>query len=213
MFLQEKLTESNFTLGALSPESAELVGQLDPVLGSISAPNLTATGRIVGAGATFESLLSTRDLSPSLEDQLLNSTELDLGFYLPSDDDNNNNNNDEPAKEEEASIDILSEQLEASLEDMIQTAQMHPRSLQVTQTFHILLLLRSFVLSISLARSLGRCVFSMPRIEDATESGMWTLNTTQGLFVDTLLFVGTHFFVCACLRRESERGWCFLLSY
>ena len=135
---QEKLTESNFTLGALSPDTAELIGELDPVLGSIVAPVQPTLQRPVVP--TFGSLLSDGVSDGSPRDQSLNDTDFDLVFYFggndsrPEDDDAEVNKVTRPgssAAESSSSIDALSEQLEASLEDMIQTAQMHPRSLQV----------------------------------------------------------------------------------
>lgn len=121
---QDKLTESNYTLGALSPESAELIGQLDPVLGSIAAPRQP--------GAVASSLgvsINAEEIEEESDEDLLRSTDLDLGFYFGSSSNSNSDEEDQEAKE--ANVDSLSEQLEASLEDMIQTAQMHPRSLQV----------------------------------------------------------------------------------
>lgn len=120
---QDKLTESNYTLGALSPESAELIGQLDPVLGSIAAPRQPETI----ATSLGVSINPEEELENESEEDLLRSTDLDLGFYFGSS--SSNSNCDE--EDQEANVDSLSEQLEASLEDMIQTAQMHPRSLQV----------------------------------------------------------------------------------
>ncbi|XP_057375216.1 segmentation protein cap'n'collar-like isoform X2 [Daphnia carinata] len=136
---EEKLTESNFTLGALSPESAEFIGELDPVLGSIVASRSSAQVPV----PNFGSLLSDGGSSGSPRDDSL--SDLDLGFYFGTDDDRAQTETVEDGDDEEEellklfrpessssnSIDVLSEQLEASLEDMIQTAQMHPRSLQV----------------------------------------------------------------------------------
>ena len=87
----------------------------------------------------------------TLEQSLLNDPEIDLGFYFSDDQDSDEENiRDELASAAAAvvvdgadqsssceAIDTLSEQLEASLEDMIQTAQMHPRSLQVSQQHSI----------------------------------------------------------------------------
>ena len=87
-------------------------------------------------------LLSEVDSPTSLEQSLLHDPEFDLGFYF---DDEDQDEDEEIVRAELLSaasnnssrdsrgIDNLSEQLEASLEDMIQTAQMHPRSLQVSQ--------------------------------------------------------------------------------
>lgn len=138
------MTESNFTLGALSPESAELIGQLDPVLGSIVASRQTVQEST--SVLNFGSLLSDgASAGSSGEDSL---SDLDLGFYFGSEDhraqEEIENDGDDEEEDEELvklirpessssnTIDAISEQLEASLEDMIQTAQMHPRSLQVS---------------------------------------------------------------------------------
>ena len=95
-------------------------------------------------------LLTEEDSSTSLEQSLLNDPEFDLGFYFSDDQDSDEENiRDELASaaavaagadqsSSSEAIDILSEQLEASLEDMIQTAQMHPRSLQVRQQHSIM---------------------------------------------------------------------------
>lgn len=148
------MTESNFTLGALSPESAELIGELDPVLGSIVAPAQPSVQRGTSV-PTFGTLLSDGSDASGSSPRDLSDTDFDLGFYFGS-----NESRSETVEEEDStktrpasavgsnhSLDLLSEQLEASLEDMIQTAQMHPRSLQV-----------SFILILSF--SVGGCSIS-----------------------------------------------------
>lgn len=136
---EDKLTESNFTLGALSPESAEFIEELDPVLGSIVASRSSAQVPVPNFGSLLSDGGSTSG-SPRND-----SLDLDLGFYLGTDDSRAQAESAEDGDDEEEellklfrpesssshTIDTLSEQLEASLEDMIQTAQMHPRSLQV----------------------------------------------------------------------------------
>jgi hypothetical protein len=141
------LTESNFTLGALSPESAELIGQLDPVLGSIVAARQTVQEST--SALNFGSLLSDGASAGSSGEESIG--DLDLGFYFDSPNNRAHEEieNDADDEEEEElvnlirpessasnTIDAISEQLEASLEDMIQTAQMHPRSLQVPSNFY-----------------------------------------------------------------------------
>ncbi|KZS07428.1 putative Segmentation protein cap'n'collar, partial [Daphnia magna] len=135
---EDKLTESNFTLGALSPESAEFIEELDPVLGSIVASRSSAQVPVPNFGSLLSDGGSTSG-SPRND-----SLDLDLGFYLGTDDSRAQAESAEDGDDEEEellklfrpesssshTIDTLSEQLEASLEDMIQTAQMHPRSLQ-----------------------------------------------------------------------------------
>lgn len=140
------MTESNFTLGALSPESAELIGQLDPVLGSIVAARQTVQEST--SALNFGSLLSDGASAGSSGEESIG--DLDLGFYFDSPNNRAHEEieNDADDEEEEElvnlirpessasnTIDAISEQLEASLEDMIQTAQMHPRSLQVPVQF------------------------------------------------------------------------------
>ena len=143
------MTESNFTLGALSPESAELIGQLDPVLGSIVSSRQAVQEN--SSVLNFGSLLSDGASAGSSGEESLG--DLDLGFYFGSvgnraQEDIDNDGDDEEEEEElvklirpessaSNSLDAISEQLEASLEDMIQTAQMHPRSLQVLFNFYL----------------------------------------------------------------------------
>ena len=168
------MTESNFTLGALSPESAELIGQLDPVLGSIVASRQAIQDNNTSV-PNFGSLLSDGASAGSSGEESL--SDLDLGFYFGSEinraqDEVENDGDDGDDEEEEElvklirpessassnTIDTISEQLEASLEDMIQTAQMHPRSLQVLSIFISIECLPSridIVSSLSLSLSLS----------------------------------------------------------
>lgn len=132
------MTDSNFTLGALSPESSELISELDPVLGSITAPaHLSIQHPSV---PTFGPLLSEASNASPRD---LSDTDFDLGFYFGTNDSRSEAEDEDVVKTRPQSsagsvnsIDVLSEQLEASLEDMIQTAQMHPRSLQVSSFFN-----------------------------------------------------------------------------
>ena len=168
------MTESNFTLGALSPESAELIGQLDPVLGSIVASRQAIQDNNTSV-PNFGSLLSDGASAGSSGEESL--SDLDLGFYFGSEinraqEEVENDGDDGDDEEEEElvklirpessassnTIDAISEQLEASLEDMIQTAQMHPRSLQVLSIFISIECLPSridIVSSLSLSLSLS----------------------------------------------------------
>lgn len=140
--MKDKLTESNFTLGALSPESAELIGELDPVLGSIVAPAQPNVHR-ESSIPTFGSLLSEGSDASNSSPRDLSDTDFDLGFYFGGSGGDSRSEAEEVEEDSTKtrppsatgsnhSLDLLSEQLEASLEDMIQTAQMHPRSLQVS---------------------------------------------------------------------------------
>ena len=165
------MTESNFTLGALSPESAELIGQLDPVLGSIVASRQAIQDNNTSV-PNFGSLLSDGASAGSSGEESL--SDLDLGFYFGSEinraqEEVENDGDDEEEEElvklirpessaSSNTIDAISEQLEASLEDMIQTAQMHPRSLQVLSIFISIECLPSridIVSSLSLSLSLS----------------------------------------------------------
>lgn len=151
------MTESNFTLGALSPESSELVGGLDPILGSISAPAQPATSQ---RPSSYDSLLSDGSTG-SPHDRSFSDVDLDLGFYFGQNDSRNSteeqhddlikNRPGSSSSQSSGVIDALSEQLEASLEDMIQTAQMHPRSLQVRNYF--ILFIRTEIGEFILAKS------------------------------------------------------------
>ena len=138
---QDKLSESNFTLGAQSPDSdPELIGESDPLLGLIATAARPSTAASVpltsDSDPVFDQLLAA-DV-PLREPSTLDSTEFDLGFCF---EDSltppiRNPLNTTAEGETAETLDAISEELEASLEDMIQTAQMHPRSLQVgTTTF------------------------------------------------------------------------------
>jgi len=126
-FDEDKLSESNFTLGAQSAHSSQLIGESDPLLGSIPATPRPST--------------SSDTVDPLLCDAVdVDVGDFDLPFYF--DDRHPLKDRTEPEVEPEVDhvlevvpdkedIDVISQQLEDSLEDMIQTAQMHPRSLQV----------------------------------------------------------------------------------
>ena len=143
LFRQEKLTESNFTLGAFSPNpdgSGELVGSDDPLLASIAAPRQPVVR--AQAAESVDRLLAEQESSLSEIDPL-GEENFDLCIYLNQEEDLSKDRSGSASptpgtsSEAESSIDLLSEELEASLEDMIQTAQMHPRSLQVSRAMVI----------------------------------------------------------------------------
>lgn len=130
------MTESNFTLGASGPE---LVSTHDPVLCSVSAPSQQKAAACRPATLEVSEDSDLVDEQPSIDD-----TDIDLALFLndvrstdddeerPSSSSRSSSSADRPpAASPTDSIEELSAQLEASLEDMIQTAQMHPRSLQV----------------------------------------------------------------------------------
>lgn len=103
------------------------------MLGSIAAPAQPNVQHSLVP--TFGPLLSEASNASPRD---LSDTDFDLGFYFGTNDSRSETEEEavktrpQSAAGSVTSIDVLSEQLEASLEDMIQTAQMHPRSLQVS---------------------------------------------------------------------------------
>jgi hypothetical protein len=106
------LTESNFTLGALSPESAELIGQLDPVLGSIVAARQTVQEST--SALNFGSLLSDGASAGSSGEESIG--DLDLGFYFDSQNNRAHEEieNDADDEEEEELVNLIRPESSAS---------------------------------------------------------------------------------------------------
>ena len=106
-------------------DSGELVGEFDPVLGSIA--NLLDPTVLASSERALDHLLTRND--DSLHSvHLLEDDSFDLGFEFDAEEDVDRADSGSPSS---LHLDAVSEQLESNLEDMIQTAQMHPRSLQV----------------------------------------------------------------------------------
>ena len=118
-----------------------MIGETDPLLVLIPTgerPSTAASSAAVPLTsddeAVFDHLLTT-DVSLH-EPSGLAGAEFDLGFYF---EDSSTQQLKDPlnttAEESAETLNTISEELEANLEDMIQTAQMHPRSLQVGAPF------------------------------------------------------------------------------
>ena len=128
LILQEKLTDSNFTLGALSLESGLEFGKDDPLIGATALD--TPTSIADDSCSSFGQRLYEQE--EQLHDyQSLDDPDYDLGFYFESKALLDGEDTTAESLSESENIDHLTEELETRLEDMIQTAQMHPRSLQV----------------------------------------------------------------------------------
>ena len=204
------MTESNFTLGAFSPNpdgSGELVGSDDPLLASIAAPRQPVVR--AQAAESVDRLLAEQESSLNEIDPL-GEENFDLCIYLNQEEDLSKDRSSSASptpgtsSEAESSVDLLSEELEASLEDMIQTAQMHPRSLQVS---------RPMVIDSSLSLKNFQCLTSevqlrVWKVKDFDQEPIVLLDA-QCYMTNVCFRQGVYM----CTLWQGPRLWCWLWHF
>lgn len=175
------------------------------MLCSIAAPKKPRANSSAHEASEAHEDVDSVDEQPSFDD-----TDLDLAFFLndvkSSDDEErpSSSGTSSPSAGRRSivsptdSIEELSAQLEASLEDMIQTAQMHPRSLQVGQSslsFAFLSFPRNSPTSFSLSCSIA--------IRADSVRSKLTAPSFEGYCTLTQCCVD---FLARCFRRTQSEG-------